>query len=343
MSARARRLTRLGLILVILLSQTSMAADSTGKSQVVVVQNTQQDAQVVAGEQQAKHDALVILGLVESLHLAVRNATENQLGDLNVIYADLNEIQDSSYQWPVVDRVIATGVAGCEIAIDVQLQVPVVCVFLTAEKFQSIVEKQPIQVQANLTAIVIDQPVVRQAAVAKKVYPALSRFAVLSQSIVTKSQIENDDISVSAYRAGKALAPQLSEVTIPLDALIATPETAIYNRSTLRTVLLTAYGYGKPVVGYSRAYVKAGALITAYSTPDQVFRHIAEMPDIDMGGSLAEADTKELAIIGFKNVHVLSPKYFSIVDNPSVAKSLGLTKLFDFVEGKSYADKDFRS
>jgi putative ABC transport system substrate-binding protein len=333
-----RLVSLLGFILTTLLNPICLAVDNDRMPVIEVAQNTE----TFANQKRDKPDALVILGLVDSLHQDVRNAITMQLGELNIVYADVSEIQKSTYRWPDVDKVIATGVAGCKQAVDVQLNVPVVCVFLTSESFQGIVEQRSVTDHANLTAIVIDQPLSRQATLAKKVYPALSRFAVLSKNKVSQSVIENDDIYVSAYRTGKALAPQLIEGTTSLDALIATPETAIYNRSTLRTVLLTAYGYGKPVVGYSRAYVKAGALITGYSTPDQVFRQIAEMSDDSfvVKSVIPQADRVATSA---RAVRVISPKYFSIVDNPSVAKSLGLIKLFEFSAGKSYQDKDFQS
>jgi len=335
----ARLALVLGFVVTTLLCQNSLAADLDSLAVIVVSQNTQR----VDNKEKSRQDALVILGLVDSLHRDVRNAIDSQLGDLDIVYTGLDEIQDASYDWPRVDKVIATGAAGCEKAADARLSVPVLCVLLTAEGFEGIVQQQDLQYRRNLTAIVIDQPVSRQAAVANKVYPALSRFAVLSQSPAPPSLADNNDIRVSAFRADRALAPQLNEVTISLDALIATPESAIFNRSTLRTVLLTAYGYGKPVIGYSRAYVKAGALITGYSTPEQVFRQVAELSDNNHQVGSSGTDVNNLVVADSVSARVLSPKYFSIVDNPSVAKSLRLTKLFEFSVSKSYEDKDFTS
>ena len=60
----------------------------------------------------------------------------------------------------------------------------------------------------------------------------------------------------------------------------------------------------------------------------------------DLEDGSVETVTKGL-VAGTSDARVLSPKYFSIVDNPSVARSLGLTKLFDFSADDSYEDKDF--
>ena len=293
----------------------------------------------LAISQRGKSETLVILGIANSLHQDIRNAIDNRLRVLSVNYADIDDVDQSSYAWPDVDQVIATGGAGCESAVASPLKVPIVCVFLTAERFAAIARDSLPNVRRELTAIVIDQPVSRQAAVARKVYPALSRFAVLSQNTELQVMEHETDIVVSEYRSTEALASQLTDITLSLDALIATAESDIYNRSTLRTVLLTAYGYGKPVIGYSRAYVKAGALISGYSTPDQVFRQIAELFELNQT-DWVQAITED-ALADDQAMPFLVPKYFSIVDNPSVAHSLGLTKRFNFSDVQSYEDGDF--
>lgn len=326
----------LGVLFALQVGQLSLAADELNESKVDIAQNTQ----TAPSEQSASVDLLAVLGVVESLHQELRNAIADELATGSVEYVQLVDLKKPGFNWPNANQIIATGVAGCKEAAQAPINVPVVCAFITAEKFEEIYLAQSEQTRQNLRAIVSDQPVSRQAAVAGTIYPALSRFAAFTPAGSAPSSDENSDILFSEYRPGRALATQLGDITYSVDALLATPETSIFNRSTLRTVLLTAYGYGKPVVGYSRAYVRAGALITAYSTPAHVFRQIAELPEL-FSSSPADTLLSNNMLRRDLETHVLSPKYFSIVDNPSVAKSLGLIKKFDFSADISYEDKDF--
>ncbi|MFK7854696.1 MAG: hypothetical protein AB8B79_11310 [Granulosicoccus sp.] len=336
MSAYVYLAILLGFLFTLQPGQSTLAADDLSETEIDIAKS----AQAAPSEPSATVNLLVLLGVVESLHQELRSAIADEVLTSNVEYLELVDIHNPTFSWPDADQVIATGVTGCKVAAQAPINVPVVCAFITAEKYAEIYFAQNEQTRQNLTAIVSDQPVSRQVAIATTIYPALSRFAVLLPSGRSPPADENSDILFSEYRPDRALATQLGDVTYMVDALLATPETAIFNRSTLRTVLLTAYGYGKPVVGYSSAYVKAGALITAYSSPAQVIRQIAELTDL-FSTSLSDALLSNSMLRRDLEFRVLSPKYFSIVDNPSVAKSLGLIKKLDFSADISYEDKDF--
>lgn len=176
----------------------------------------------------------------------------------------------------------------------------------------------------------IDQPASRQKQIANRVYPSLAQFSAFSgHGIGTDGDEILPTMDVFPFLATVPLPPQLSDLLSAHDALIATSDSGIYNASTLSTVLLTAYGYGKPVIGYSRAYVKAGALITCYSTPGQILRQIAKY---------LVAGQKYGATGG----NIYYPEYFSVVNNPSVARSLGLISEFQITPGETYTDADFK-
>ncbi len=61
------------------------------------------------------------------------------------------------------------------------------------------------------------------------------------------------------------------------DNLLALPAPDIYNKRTLKGILLAAYRLRKPVISYSRAHVRAGALGALYATPEQIGDQIAEL------------------------------------------------------------------
>jgi ABC-type uncharacterized transport system substrate-binding protein len=68
-----------------------------------------------------------------------------------------------------------------------------------------------------------------------------------------------------------------------------------------------------PVVGFSKGYVKAGALFALYSTPEQIGHHLADVVQqyFSSGEQLLPPP------------HY--PTYFSVVTNKSVARSFKIT------------------
>jgi putative tryptophan/tyrosine transport system substrate-binding protein len=54
------------------------------------------------------------------------------------------------------------------------------------------------------------------------------------------------------------------------DVLMALPDSNIYNSSTVKNILLTSYRYRKPVIGFSKNFVTAGALAAIYSDTEQI-------------------------------------------------------------------------
>lgn len=270
---------------------------------------------------------LIVHGLRDDVNELVNLSISEELPDLSIQTIGLEAFDTEHFTWPQVDTILATGVRGCRIALRNPLHHPVLCTLLTEAGFNSLAIETASPVP--VAALVIDQPISRQASVASSVYPALSNFATFSRDRPWSDQrAGHTAIDNFPFNDAVPLSSQLSDALQFHDALIATAEESIYNASSLSTVLLTAYGYRKPVIGFSRAYVKAGALISCYSTPSQIMRQVARMLHRDSGFDGARP-----------TIHY--PYYFSIVDNPSVARSLELERALDIVAGITLTDADF--
>ena len=76
-------------------------------------------------------------------------------------------------------------------------------------------------------------------------------------------------------------------------------------------LLLTSYRYQKPVFGFSQSYVRAGALAAVYSSSKQLAKQAAE---------IAIKSQQAPGVLPPPQV----PKYFSVVVNYQVARSLNL-------------------
>jgi len=96
------------------------------------------------------------------------------------------------------------------------------------------------------------------------------------------------------------------------DALLALPDSSIYNAKTIKSILLTSYRHRVPIIGFSENFVRAGALAAINSSEKQLGKQIAE---------LIQQHYNNQNIID----HHLYPKYFDVITNKNVAKSLGIT------------------
>jgi ABC-type uncharacterized transport system substrate-binding protein len=78
----------------------------------------------------------------------------------------------------------------------------------------------------------------------------------------------------------------------------------------VRNLLLTSFRARVPVVGFSSAYARAGAVMSLYSSPDQIARQAADAVNQWMRD---------------RNwPHPQHPRHFTVSVNAHVARSLGL-------------------
>lgn len=114
-----------------------------------------------------------------------------------------------------------------------------------------------------------------------------------------------ESIESSEY-VGTALNNLLEKI----DIFLATPDTNIHNKATVSNILLSNYRKRIPLIGFSSAYVKAGALAAIYSSPENIAHQVRD-------GIVTYFSDKPI-----QNKQQMS-KYFSVLFNTDVARSLG--------------------
>lgn len=170
------------------------------------------------------------------------------------------------------------------------------------------------------SAVFIDQPVTRTLALAHLALPQLKTAGLLSSHT---SRADIAQLKANAQKQGMHIRQQqaddpenmifkLTDILQHSDALLALPDHGIYSRHTVQNILLTAYRYHKPVIGYSQAFVKAGALFAVYSSPDQLSQHTASVVAQFFANQAQQLPPPQ------------HPRYFSVAVNRMVAKSLGI-------------------
>ena len=169
------------------------------------------------------------------------------------------------------------------------------------------------------SSIYIDQPVERQIRLINELSTNFRKIGILYgknsysrknkiTSIIKSSGFELKNITVLERTELISETRHLSESS---DLLLAIPDSTIYNRRSIKGILLTTYRNKIPVIGFSRAYVKAGALAAVYSTAENISQHAIEV---------INNSTRHSYISASRN----HPKYFEVELNTKVARSLNI-------------------
>lgn len=170
------------------------------------------------------------------------------------------------------------------------------------------------------SAIYIDQPWERQLNLIELALPGTRHVAMLlgPTSREQRAVLERT-LETRQWHHHIGLIPESGSYLDPLrrvleqaEVLLAVPDQRVFNRQNLQGILLTSYRREVPMIGFSPGYVRAGALVAVYSTPEQIAHQAVEwiLPMLDdPERPLPEAQF---------------PTYFSVAVNHQVARSLGL-------------------
>ena len=176
----------------------------------------------------------------------------------------------------------------------------------------------PTQGRARTIAIVLDQPAARLITLLRVALPQTQTVALIAGP---NSRLAVDRVQAAAHDAGlkvrqshidnsDALFPALQHVLAEPAVLVTIPDAIVFNRYTVQNILLTTFRLRSPVLGFSAAYVKAGALLGLYSTPTQVGEDTA--------------DAVHDLIAGRPRPAISPPQRFEVGVNNSVARAMGL-------------------
>jgi ABC-type uncharacterized transport system substrate-binding protein len=221
-----------------------------------------------------------------------------------------------------IDLVVAVGVAAMQTVSESGLHIPVLVTLVPKQAFEKWVNQhQALQDHRYFSAIYLDQPLSRQLSLIRVALPGRSRIGVilgptsLDKLKPLQKAVQEQKLHLDAARieAADNLMPTLKNILADNDVLLAIPDPLVFNKGNVQSLLLTSYRYRVPVIGYSQAYVKAGALAGVFSTPVQIGQQAAELIQ-----HLANSGTKLLPVPQY-------PKYFGVDVNEQVARSLGIT------------------
>ena len=213
--------------------------------------------------------------------------------------------------------VITVGSHAARAVAATDISAPVLHTLLPLSVYRAI---SPAQQDCRLqTALYIDQPLSRQVRLARLMFPELEEYGLLFGPVSVNRFNEID--AIKDFDSIKFLTGVVSEDDDQLlagrellnesELIIAINDPVALNRSTAKWLLYVAYQQRKPVIGFSSAYVRAGAAAAVYSSPDQIARDTANLVS-----SWLAANRRCLPAPRF-------PQDFSVSVNRAVSGSLG--------------------
>jgi ABC-type uncharacterized transport system substrate-binding protein len=224
------------------------------------------------------------------------------------------ELRHSPHERPVY---IAVGPAALRSLLTRRLDAPIVSVFVSSHVYQEILLETGEIAPSMVTAIYPEPSPVEHLRLIAAIYRKPVSVGVLAsaKSAHLLSMLEQHapqlgiELTIEAVESQDTINRALNRIA-STSVLLALPDPTIYTPENIRNILITTYRRNQAVIGFSAAFVKAGALASDVSSIQHITAQLDELLD-------EFAQTGRLPQAQF-------PRYFDVVVNESVARSLNL-------------------
>ena len=208
---------------------------------------------------------------------------------------------------------VALGVEAVATLAHSRVQAPVLAALIPRSSFQRLLHDSGRSASSQFTALYLDQPLSRQLSLIRLALPKARRLGVLlgPESITRIGQLRlltgSSGLKLVDAQVDEAagIFPALKQVLDDCDVLLALADPQVFNSQSIQNILLAAFRAKVPLVGFSPAYVRAGALLSLHVTPGQAALQAAALLQDALAGkalpaSPAESNDFEVGV----NVHV---------------------------------------
>ena len=221
------------------------------------------------------------------------------------------ELNSDSIDPGMQNLLVALGQSAVEAINGINAGANSINAYLTFEQYSNL------RIDHQVT-VLLDQPLYRYLAFCKLVLGVDSIGLIDGNEVELKAREVNtlDEFSLTLNRyqvdPDNKLLPVLRDLLQHNDSLLMLPQQSIYNRDTVKGVLLASYRSRRPVVSYSPAHVKSGAVASIYSSPVDIGRHLAILINQGLENEPGTGSPFQFA------------RFYSITTNSRVAGALGL-------------------
>ena len=201
-----------------------------------------------------------------------------------------------------------------------EVRAPVLSTLLPRASFERVLLESGRKVSSQFSALYLDQPLSRQLDLIELALPAVRRLGALwgpesqgqAPALKALAQSRGLDLVQATVAGNESLFPGLSQVLEHSDLLLALADPQIYNSGSIQNILLASFRAKVPMMAFSPAYVRAGALLALHVSPSQIGLQAATMARGVLQG-------KSLSAVP------LYSQDFQVSVNGHVARSLGLS------------------
>ena len=226
------------------------------------------------------------------------------------------------------DYIVVLGSGSLQVVRDRDVHLPVIASYISSMSYQKNLSDKVIESvlfpSANLGA---------QMRLARKLLPNADSVGVLI-SPDFKNHIPKIDayagkhgfkLEIAVWNGKENLPKVLNKLLKKSDYLLALEDPKVFNRNTVKSILLTSYRKNKVVIGPNVSYVKAGSLATTWCSTNDVAIAVVEAIEFFK-------KNKQLP-----KTEILS--CLSVTINKQVAKSLSIRIPKDIENGKLIVDE----
>lgn len=209
-----------------------------------------------------------------------------RLGVRDVAQRDAQDLDSIDFSAAAAPKVLVSfGVSGLKQVLARDLRMPVIAVLIPRLSFEATLKQVGGKASARVGALYLDQPIARQLDLVRLALPEAKRMGVLwgpesvvqRPALLTAARAHGLQEVPAQFVGSGTLFNTLQTALEDVQVLLAWPDPQVYNSATIANILLTTYRARVPVVGFSPAYVHAGALMSVHSTPKQYGQQAALM------------------------------------------------------------------
>jgi ABC-type uncharacterized transport system substrate-binding protein len=213
--------------------------------------------------------------------------------------------------------IIAIGSQTTKTLLETEIKTPILSALIPRYISKSLQIAHP--KKKNWSSLLINQPIDRQFHLITAIFGKKKNTAILLGpytkdlgKILNNASVKTSHkINIKHIKNSNQIPELLVNLNQSVDVLLTLPDPVIYNKSTIRGILLSSYRDKLPIIGFSQSYVKAGAIAAVYSTPEQISKQIKQLINL-------------FFINKQFNHKTYYPKDFSVALNKKIARSLGI-------------------
>ena len=266
-------------------------------------------------------DVALVYQQDKSFAVTIASHIAKKLGNSNISTSliTLQSLQDLGTQ-QIESSTLIVGL-GSETTYELlkkDISTPILSLLIPKQSYDTMLKNKNGENQWSV--LFIDQPISRQLLLIKHL---LGPDKTIGTLLGPYSISEKQDLTRLAGSHGQQLQIQEIQITDQLisslktlshnsDVVLALPDPVAFNKQTIRGILLLTYRENIPLIGFSRSYVKAGAIASLFSELDQISNQAYEM-------------IEQFLVSGKFEEQIYYPEYFSIAINRKVARTLNIS------------------